>query len=149
MTSSTLDRRHVLLAASVAATVAAGVSLAVVWRHRHRAGVLPTTGSYEATEVTGWELAPGTAVRLTFDGDRLHVYAGGNNMTGTTMLTGPRLYWSEDASTQAGLLPNQALQDAWISKWLNGGVDVFRNGRSLVLSRGDTRLELWPSPDRD
>jgi hypothetical protein len=130
--------RAALLAAAVAVVAAAALNCAL--RARRRA--VPIAGCYESVEVRGRDLAAGTSLRMTFTGERVYVFAGGNDMAGTAVLCGDRLFWSEEASTTAGLLPQLALQDAWVSGWLNAGVHMMRRGRTLVLSSEDVVIEL-------
>jgi hypothetical protein len=46
-----------------------------------------------------------------------------------------------------GCLPNLAVQDTWLSSWLNAGVDVFRDHRRLVLAGQGVRVVMEPVRD--
>lgn len=135
-----LDKKTVALsAATVAVTVAAVV---VVLSLKKASSRFPHKGTFESVSVAGREFDDATTLRLTFTDDGVLVYAGGNDMAGTVMVADGRMFWSEEHSTTAGLPPKRALQDAWLSTWLNAGVDVFRHGKTLVLSRDGVRIEL-------
>lgn len=127
-----------------AAAVGAGV---VVWQMRRQRSVVPTEGTYVSTEVDGRDLVANTQLRLTFVDDQMHVYAGGNNMGGSVAIIGTKLHWSEDASTSVGCLPDLAVQDTWLSSWLNAGVDAFRDHKRLVLAGQGVRIVLEPVKD--
>lgn len=142
------NRRWVWFAAG-AAVVAAGAGAIAWWQIKRRTSVVPTSGTYTSVDVDGRDLVDGTSVRLTFLDDQMHVYAGGNNMGGTVAVIGSKLFWSEDASTAVGCLPALALQDTWLSGWLNSGVDVFRDHRRLVLSGQGVRIVLAPARSDD
>jgi heat shock protein HslJ len=130
--------------------VVAAIAGVVVWRQvTSRSSVIPTSGTYVSDEVEGRELADGTKLRFTFLDDQMHVFAGGNNMGGSVAIIGSKLFWSEEASTEVGCLPAIALQDTWLSGWLNSGVDVFRDHKRLVLSAQGVRVVLKPATDAD
>jgi heat shock protein HslJ len=130
--------------------VVAAIGGVVVWRRlASRSSVIPTSGTYVSDEVEGRELVDGTTLRFTFLDDQMHVFAGGNNMGGSVAIIGSKLFWSEEASTEVGCLPAIALQDTWLSGWLNSGVDVFRDHRRLVLSSQGVRVVLKPATDAD
>jgi hypothetical protein len=131
-----------VVSAAAAALVAGGA--AVLWARRRPAGV-PTSGTFAASAVEGRELVAGTELRLTFADGRLFVYAGGNYMAGSLAVAGPHVVWLEEAATSAGLLPQLAVQDAWVAAWLAGGVMVFRDGGDVVLAGGGVRVVLRPA----
>jgi heat shock protein HslJ len=133
------------IAGGVAAAAAAGA--VVWWQLQKRSNVVPTSGTFVSSEVDGRDLVEGTQLRFTFVDDQMHVYAGGNNMGGSLSIIGSKLYWSEDASTAVGCLPNLAVQDTWLSSWLNAGVDVFRDHRRLVLAGQGVRVVMEPVRD--
>jgi len=141
-------RRWPWFAAGAAVVAAAAVGAGItVWQMRRRRSVVPTEGTFVSTEVDGRDLVAGTQLRLTFVEDQMHVYAGGNNMGGSVAVIGTKLHWSEDASTEVGCLPDLAVQDAWLSGWLNAGVDAFRDHKRLVLAGQGVRVVLEPAKD--
>lgn len=145
-------RRHGGIWAAVAG--GAALTLAVGWlverEVRRRSALFPVGGTYASADITGRELVNGTSIRFTFSEGWMHAYAGGNHMSGTTAMVGTRLYWSEEAATEVGCLPGLALQDAWLSAWLNSGVDVFRDHKQWVFSgRGITLVMKSLKDDED
>jgi heat shock protein HslJ len=136
-----------------ALAVAVPTALAASWLAgrglRARKPIVPAVGSYVCTELEGRDLVEGTELRVTFAEGWMDVFAGCNNLSGTIYSTGSRLYWSEEASTEVGCRPDMAVQDAWLSGWLNAGVDVFRDHRRIVLSGQGVRAVLSPAGSSD
>lgn len=144
------EHRRNLLGALVAGAVVAGVTGTLIGAAAlKRSKSLPASGTYESVEIQGIELVEGTTVRVTFTDGWADIFAGGNNMTGTVMTLGSTLFWSEEDSTSVGCMPNIAVQDAWLSKWLNGGVSFFRDHKKLTLAKHDTKIvfEKISNPD--
>lgn len=133
----------VVVPVAVAAGWAAGRGL------RARKPVVPDSGSFVCTALEGRDLVEGTELRVTFTEGWMDVFAGCNNLTGSVYSSGSRMFWSEDASTEVGCRPDLAVQDAWLSSWLNAGVDVFRDHGRLVFSGDGVRAVLTPVSNGD
>lgn len=129
-----------VVAAVGGSVILVGVAAVVVRQIQKQTKKLPSSGTYETIRCEGVDLVEGTTVRVTFNDKWMDVYAGGNDMTGTLMRDGTRVYWSEEASTEIGCMPNIAVQDGWLSVWLNAGPSFFRDHRRLVMSRGGIKL---------
>ncbi len=129
--------------------VVAAVAGVVVWRQvTSRSSVIPTSGTYASDEVEGRELADGTKLRFTFLDDQMHVFAGGSEHGRQRRpSSAPSCFGAREASTEVGCLPAIAIQDTWLSGWLNSGVDVFRDHKRLVLSAQGVRVVLKPATD--
>jgi len=140
------QRRWVVLGALA---LAVPVAVAAGWMAgrglRARKPLVPSHGAFVCTELEGRDLVEGTELRVTFNEGWMDVFAGCNNLTGSVYASGTRLFWSEDASTEVGCRPDLAVQDAWLSGWLNAGVDVFRDHGRLVFSGQGVRAVLVPA----
>lgn len=130
-----------------AVALTAGILLTREVQRRHK--LPPIKGAYESIKVEGKDLAKNTTVRLTFADDWMDVYAGGNDMTGTVAMSGATLHWSEEDATNAGCMPDVAVQDAWLSGWLNSGVTLFKDHKRLVLSKDGIKIVLQRLGDDD
>jgi heat shock protein HslJ len=122
------------------AVVAMGAGVLFTREVQRRHKLPPVKGAYESIKVEGKELVGGTTVRLTFAEEWMDAYAGGNDMTGTILMNGATLHWNEEDATNAGCMPDVAVQDAWLSGWLNRGVTLFRDHKRLVLSGGGIKI---------
>jgi heat shock protein HslJ len=135
------NRRVYWTAAFVGGAVVAlagGTILGREARRRHK--LPPVKGAYESIKAEGINIAEGTTIRLTFSDEWVDIYAGGNDMTGTIIMNGATMYWSEEDSTNIGCMPNIAIQDAWLTEWLNSGVTLYRDSKRLVLSKNDVKI---------
>ena len=141
------DRLRWVLLGVGGAVVAGLVVWLVLLVLRRPSSPVPTSGTWESVSTDGRDLVDGTTIRLTFTQNLLSVYAGCNNLGGTVFVDGARLYWSEDASTEVGCSPGLAAQDTWLAGWLNAGVDVFRDGKSLVLAGAGVRVTFVSTGD--
>jgi heat shock protein HslJ len=144
------DRRTRWGAALVGgAVVALAVGVLATREVQRRHKLPPVRGTYESVKVEGRDLADGTTIRLTFTDDWMDLYAGGNDMTGTVAMNGATMHWSEEDSTGVGCMPNLAVQDAWLTQWLNRGVTLYRDHKRLVLSRDGVKVVFRRLADED
>lgn len=97
--------------------------------------------TFLSTQVTGFDLVPGTQVRLTFTDGELSAQAGCNIMGGTYSIEGDRLRTTQMFMTEMGCDGPRQAQDEWLAGFL---VDVTftLDGDTLVLSDGSIRVTL-------
>lgn len=91
-------------------------------------------GSFTSTSVTGHDLAPGSQVVLTFEGDELGANAGCNLLGAPYELDGDTLSWPElPRATMMACEPALMDQDTWLTAWLMAGVTWSLDGDQLTL----------------
>ncbi len=107
--------------------------------------------TFLSTDVEGYTLAPGSQIQLTFEGVRLGVSAGCNQMGGEYSLTDGVLELGPMASTEMACEEPLMSQDAWIAAFLPGALATIAED-SLTLARDGVTLTLLDeevaSPDR-
>ncbi len=87
-------------------------------------------------------LVPGTRVRLSFENGNLAASAGCNTMSGTYTLDGDVLRVAGVATTEMGCDPDRHAQDDWLFGFLSSGPTLQLTGNDLLLTGGDTILQL-------
>ena len=97
--------------------------------------------TFLSTQVTGFDLVPGTQVRLTFTNGELSAQAGCNIMGGTYSIEGDRLRTTQMFMTEMGCDGPRQAQDEWLAGFL-GNVTFTLDGDTLVLTDGTVRLTL-------
>jgi heat shock protein HslJ len=99
-------------------------------------------------------LVAGTRITLNFveDGHRLGAQAGCNSMGGGASFTGGRLVVGDLATTEMGCDAPRHAQDEWLARFLTGRPEWSRDGATLTLDNGSTRIVLQDrevaDPDR-
>lgn len=109
---------------------------------------LPKEGTYVSTKATGQELVPDTKIKLMFNEGQMDIHAGGNYLSGTPFSSGNQMFWNEENSTRIGCDIPVALQDAWLSAWLNKGVCIQKKQNKLIIGDKKTTIEFHKLPDR-
>jgi heat shock protein HslJ len=97
--------------------------------------------TFLSTQVTGFDLVPGTQVRLTFRDGELSAQAGCNIMGGAYSIEGDRLVTTQLSMTEMGCDGPRQAQDEWLAGFL-GNVTFTLDGDTLVLTDGSVRLTL-------
>jgi heat shock protein HslJ len=97
--------------------------------------------TFLSTQVAGFDLVPGTQVRLTFSGTDLSAQAGCNIMGGTYSIEGDRLRTTQLFMTEMGCDGPRQAQDEWLAAFL-GDVAFTLDGDTLVLTDETVRLSL-------
>jgi heat shock protein HslJ len=110
---------------------------------------------FVSTAVTGHRLVAGSQIRLNFDGDRLGVSAGCNQLGGTWSIDdNAALVVPDDmAMTEMACDPPALMdQDTWLATFLTSRPTVARDGETLTLTGGDVTITLLDrevaDPDR-
>jgi heat shock protein HslJ len=103
--------------------------------------------------VEGWELVPGSQVRMSFHGDRLGASAGCNSIDGDYRIDGSTLVLLGVAMTEMGCpTPGLHEQDDQLVDFLQGRPKMALAEPRLVLSTSSIRMSLLDrevaSPDR-
>jgi heat shock protein HslJ len=96
-----------------------------------------------SVKINGHTLVPGTTIRLTFQDGTLGAQAGCNSMSGSYSIVDSKLVsdgpW---AMTEMGCDPALHAQDDWLTTFLGSGPSVSIDGDKIVLTAGDTSIEL-------
>ncbi len=87
-------------------------------------------------------LVDGTRVRLAFADGRLSASAGCNTIGWTYQVDGDTLVLEGGAMTEMGCDPDLHAQDEWLSAFLSSRPTVAASGNDLVLTSGDTVMDL-------
>jgi heat shock protein HslJ len=99
--------------------------------------------TYEATSVEGYELIPGTTLRVGFDSDNLVARAGCNTLTGPYSFDGGTLKWSgPPASTMIGCPDELVAQDEWLTDLFTTGVSATVDQFGANLTNGEVTIQL-------
>ena len=103
--------------------------------------------TFVSTAATGFELAPGVQITLTFDGDRLSATGGCNQLDSTWSVDGDVLVVAEIASTRMACEPATLMdQDTWLSSLLTSDPTVTLDGDTLTLTEGQSSITLAAAP---
>ena len=78
--------------------------------------------TFLSTEVVGYELAPGSRLRLTFDGESLGASGGCNSIGGTYRIEGGKLVADQLMTTEMACEEPLMAQDAWLIGLLAGSL---------------------------
>ncbi|HYH71630.1 MAG TPA: META domain-containing protein [Nocardioides sp.] len=106
--------------------------------------------SYTSTSVEGRELAPGSTIEMSFEGDSMSVWAGCNTLFAPYEVAGTTLAWSaEPAATMMMCDPPLAEQDEWLTGLLTAGVTATGDGGALTLEGDGVTIELASAPPDD
>lgn len=104
-----------------------------------------------ATKVQGHALVAGSTLRLSFQGDRIGISAGCNQMSGAYAIVNGHLATAEMATTEMACDPAHMEQDAWVGGFIDGA-SVTLTGDTLTLGHGDVTVTLTDrevaDPDR-
>ena len=94
--------------------------------------------------VDGWELVPGTDLRLSFDHGQLSAQAGCNSLSATYEVVDDRLEVAGDGmtTTDMGCDPQRHAQDEWLADLLQARPSITLSGSSLTLTTADAALHL-------
>ncbi len=108
---------------------------------------------FVSTEVVGFDLVPGSEIRLTFEGDRIGAAGGCNQLSSTWALEGddvaPKLVVGDMASTMMACEPATLIdQDTWVSSFLTSDPTVALDGDTLTLTVGQSAITLVEEPDQ-
>jgi heat shock protein HslJ len=87
-------------------------------------------------------LAPGTQIRLAFQGPNLSASAGCNLMSGTYRVQDRVLVATITAMTEMGCDDARFKQDDWLAAFLGSGPTLELTGNDLVLHAGGTAIAL-------
>lgn len=91
--------------------------------------------TFVSDTVEGRALVDGSQLELSFDGDRLGVAGGCNQLGSTWTLDGDVLAVAELSMTQMACEPAALMdQDAWVAEFLSSGPIVAIDGATLTLS---------------
>ncbi|WP_416952204.1 META domain-containing protein [Nocardioides sp. T5] len=106
--------------------------------------------TFVSTSVEGYELVPGTELRLSFDEDTLAVTGGCNTAFGAFSVEDGTLSWeSGPATTMMACSDEDAVQDQWVADLLGAGVAATTDGADLHLTTDDVSLVLEREPPVD
>ncbi|MFC7361498.1 META domain-containing protein [Nocardioides astragali] len=106
--------------------------------------------SYASTSVEGRELAPGSAIEMTFEDGTMSVWAGCNSLFGSLEVDGATLAWAEEpAATRMMCDPELGEQDEWLAGLLTSGVTATAEGDALTLEGDGVTIELASAPTDD
>lgn len=97
---------------------------------------------FVSTSVSGYELVPGTLIRLTFDGDSIGAQAGCNSIFGKYSLNGDVLVVSQLGMTEMGCQQPLMAQDEWIISLLSSQPRLTLIGDQLELASDSIRVEF-------
>ena len=121
-------------------------------------GAEPWGATFLSTSVTEngqpRPLVAGTRITLNFfeDGHRLGAQAGCNSMGGQASFSGGHLAVGDLATTEMGCDPPRHAQDEWLGRFLTSRPEWSREGATLTLDNGTTRIVLQDrevaDPDR-
>jgi heat shock protein HslJ len=108
------------------------------------AGKLPNGRTFLSKTVTGHTLVKDSRIRLSFAKNEIEAYAGCNHLSGPARLDGGHLTLESERSmqTQIGCPESLQAQDEWLFDFLTGRPAWRLDGDRLVLTRGNTRIEL-------
>lgn len=99
--------------------------------------------SFISQEVTGHDLAEGSAIRLSFDGEMLSANAGCNTMNSSYTLVDGTLTWSSPAAATMMACEDALMaQDTWLDGFLGSGSETTLDGDELTLTADDVTLVL-------
>ena len=98
---------------------------------------------FVSTAVTGHELVAGTEIVLTFGDDgSLGAHAGCNQLGGDYEIDGDTLVVGQMSTTEMACDADRMAQDDWLRALLSGRPVLEFDGDTLVLTSGDTSVEL-------
>jgi heat shock protein HslJ len=107
--------------------------------------------TFLSTNVQGYDLVPGSTVRLSFQDGRLGVSAGCNQMGGSYTVVDGHLTTGQMMSTEMGCDPPLMAQDTWIAGFLDGAATMLA-GDTLTLANNGVTMTLTDrkvaDPDR-
>ena len=99
--------------------------------------------TFVSTSVTGYELATGTSVTLSFTATDLSATAGCNTLGGAYSLQGGKLVVDGDLRSTMMACPEPVMaQDTWISEFLQSDPAIVATGDGIALTSGDVTIEL-------
>jgi|GEM_PF-2264816 len=98
--------------------------------------------SFTATEVTGHDLVPGSAVTAHFGEGMVSLDAGCNSLGGIFVFDGKTLTVPQLRSTRMACSDELMAQDRWITELFESGVDVAQDGDVLTLRGDDVTVVL-------
>jgi heat shock protein HslJ len=102
--------------------------------------------TYVSTGVTGYDLAEGSTINLSFEGPRMQVSAGCNIMSAAYDVTDGTLAWTgEPAATMMACSDDLMAQDQWLIELFQGGVTATSDGSTLTLANDEVTIELASS----
>lgn len=106
--------------------------------------------SFTADEVSGRDIAAGTAVRIAFEDDTMSASAGCNTHFGAYVEDNGLLRWSgEPASTSMSCEESLSKQDSWLTALLLDGVTIEEGEADLTLAAEDVTIELSRTDPED
>lgn len=106
--------------------------------------------SYTSTSVEGRELAPGSAIEMSFEDGSMSVWAGCNTLFGPYEVSGTTLSWTTDpAASMMMCEPVLAEQDQWLTGLLTAGVTATGDSAALTLEGDGVTIELASAPADD
>jgi heat shock protein HslJ len=107
------------------------------------AGGWPAGRTFVSATLTGYTLAAGTHVALTFRPDgSVSAYAGCNTLSGTGRVSGGRLIIGDIRQTQLGCEPGRMNQDEWLARFLTAKPAWNLAGDQLQLASDTVLLTL-------
>jgi len=98
--------------------------------------------TFESTEVTGYDLVPGSMITIGFEADTLGASAGCNSMSGAYAITDDTLEVGVMAATMMACDDALMAQDTWLNDFLTSGPSIVFDGETLTLSGGDATITL-------
>lgn len=98
--------------------------------------------TFLSESVEGYDLVPGTDVRMEFVDDEVSVDAGCNHLFGNLRIDGDRLFVESMGGTEMGCDPVRHAQDEWISDFLGAGPTYALDGDRLRLTSGEVVLTM-------
>jgi heat shock protein HslJ len=103
------------------------------------------------TKVGGHDLVAGSTLRLSFEGDRIGIGAGCNQMSGAYSIVDGHLAIEQMATTEMACDPALMQQDRWVAAFVDGAA-ISLTGDTLTLEDGDLTVTLTDrevaDPDR-
>lgn len=95
---------------------------------------------------TGFTPLPESIVVLSFDGDRLAIYAGCNTLDGEYRVEDDKLHMRGAGSTDIGCDTARSMQDQWLTSFITSKPHIDLDGDRLVLRDSAAELDFL---DRD
>lgn len=108
--------------------------------------------TFVSESVEGWDLVPGSEIRIGFGTGTLRANGGCNSITGEYTMTGATLVLQGYGMTLMGCDPGLHHQEDWLVGFLEAGPRLELNEPRLTMSTADARMVLLDrevaSPDR-
>ncbi len=98
--------------------------------------------TFVSESIEGWQLVPGTEVRLRFRNQELSADAGCNSINGSYTISGSTLTMPGYGMTEMGCDPPRHAQDQWLLDFLRAKPSLELVEPRLVMSTPDAKMTL-------